>query len=137
MADKENCMRVTRLAKKRAAEAMSTAGVGIEQQRPSKKRVVLGEVKSISTNASSNKRKDSLSEPQKQQNVKNRRKVKENLQASVKKPEDVGIDVHADSNDPQMCTAYVSDIYEYLHKMEVSLLNDFSFLISLFVYTFH
>lgn len=118
-------MRVTRLAKKRAAEAMSTAGVGIEQQRPSKKRVVLGELKSISTNVSSNQRKDSLSEPQKQKKIRSRRKVKESLQETVKKPEDVGIDVNADSNDPQMCTDYVSEIYEYLHKMEVSLLNHF------------
>lgn len=111
-------MRVTRLAKKRAAEAMATAAVGTEQQRPSKKRVVLGELKNFSTNVSSNQRKPSLSDHQKQQKVRNKRKAKE-TQKTVKKAEDVGIDVNADSNDPQMCAAYVSEIYEYLHKMEM------------------
>ena len=33
--------------------------------------------------------------------------------------EDGAIDIDAKSDDPQMCRDYVSDIYQYLHKMEV------------------
>lgn len=36
------------------------------------------------------------------------------------KEEDVGVDVGEKFDDPQMCCAYVSDIYEYLHQMEVN-----------------
>lgn len=118
MADKENCIRVTRLAKKRAVEAMAAS----EQQRPSKKRVVLGELKNLSSNISSIQTYDFSSGPQKQQKNKNKRKAKESLGFEVKekKVEEAGIDVFSQSDDPQMCGAYVSDIYEYLHKMEVS-----------------
>ncbi|KAI5655228.1 hypothetical protein M9H77_32415 [Catharanthus roseus] len=117
MADKENCIRVTRLAKKRAVEAMAAS----EQQRPSKKRVVLGELKNLSSNISSIQTYDFSSGPQKQQKNKNKRKAKESLGFEVKekKVEEAGIDVFSQSDDPQMCGAYVSDIYEYLHKMEM------------------
>jgi cyclin-A len=117
MADKENCMRVTRLAKKRAAESMAVAA---EQQRPSKKRVVLGELKNFSSNISSSRTKDLTSQPQKRQKYKNTRKAKEGLEGRERKAEDAGIDVVSESDDPQMCVAYVSEIYEYLHRMEVS-----------------
>ncbi|GAB4852279.1 cyclin [Ancistrocladus abbreviatus] len=62
MADKENCMRVTRAAKKRAAEAMVSAE---PQHLPpvTKKRAVLGE---ISSSVLGNCNVKVTSEPQKQ-----------------------------------------------------------------------
>ncbi|CAI9115901.1 OLC1v1016915C3 [Oldenlandia corymbosa var. corymbosa] len=111
MADKENCMRVTRLAKKRAAEAISAS---VKQQRPNKKRVVLGELKSLSSNVPS--------EPKKEQKCsKPTRKVvsKEAVEVKEKIVEDPLIDIDAQSDDPQMCKDYVSEIYGYLHRMEM------------------
>ncbi|KAJ8541164.1 hypothetical protein K7X08_001980 [Anisodus acutangulus] len=97
MADKENCNtgRVTRLAKKRAAEAMAT------QQRPSKKRVVLGEIQNFPNVG-----------PKSRQQTK--RKVKRAVTSKTDK--ELNVD---DVDDPQMCSAYVSDIYDYLRKMEI------------------
>ncbi|XP_059281582.1 putative cyclin-A3-1 [Lycium ferocissimum] len=93
MADnKENCNsgRVTRLAKKRAAEAMA-----LKQQRPNKKRVVLGEIQNL-TNVGVKKQ--------------SKRKVKRAVAVE---------EVNLNDDDPQMCKAYVSDIYDYLRKMEI------------------
>lgn len=108
MADKENCGRVTRLAKRRAEEAMAAAS----QQRPSKKRVVLGELKNLSANVSDPKKEQRCSKPK-------RKVVKEVLGVKEKMVEDPAIDIDAKSDDPQMCKDYVSDIYAYLRKMEV------------------
>ncbi|KAL3505092.1 hypothetical protein ACH5RR_034933 [Cinchona calisaya] len=122
MADKENCVRVTRLAKKRAAEAMAANSQAQLQQRPSKKRVVLGEIKNLSGDVN----QSSESQPLKQKKSRPKRKVteeafedKEKKVVVEEKEEDAAIDIDAKYDDPQMCREYVSDIYEYLHKMEM------------------
>ncbi|XP_060199374.1 putative cyclin-A3-1 [Lycium barbarum] len=97
MADnKENCNsgRVTRLAKKRAAEAMALK----HQQRASKKRAVLGEIQNL-TNVGVKKQ--------------SKRKVKRAVASKTVE------EVNLNDDDPQMCKAYVSDIYDYLRKMEI------------------
>ncbi|XP_076917165.1 G2/mitotic-specific cyclin C13-1-like [Bidens hawaiensis] len=107
MADQENknkntFVRVTRLAKKRAMEA-----TGIHFQPANKKRVVLGE---LSNNVVSSE---------------NQKKVKKDVivkPAVVEKEDErVGekIGDALTSVDPQMCEAYVSDIFDYLHNMEM------------------
>nr|XP_043617769.1 G2/mitotic-specific cyclin C13-1-like [Erigeron canadensis] len=99
MADQEN-KRVTRMAKKRAMEAIES------QLKPAKKtRVVLGEI----TNNPSVR-----SDPVKTQNPKSK-KVKKTVK--TQKPILVEDDDVA-ASDPQMCETYVADIYSYLHNME-------------------
>ncbi|KAL2529608.1 Cyclin-A3-2 [Forsythia ovata] len=131
MADQENCKRVTRLAaKKRAAsEAMPLPS---QQQKNKKKRVVLGEIQNFvpSSDVTNRNSKQNL-EKQKQKKKPNRKLKKpvEKEDASVEEErekksvkgedDDAGIDVNAKSDDPQMCGAYVSGIYEYLHQMEM------------------
>ncbi|KAL3351626.1 hypothetical protein AABB24_019950 [Solanum stoloniferum] len=97
MADQENFVRVTRLAKKRAAEAMVQ-----HLQQPNKKRVVLSEIQDL-FNVGINQIEDKVfvSEPL-------RPKCKQITKRKVKS-----------SDDPQMCSAYASDIYDYLHQMEI------------------
>ncbi|XP_049398408.1 G2/mitotic-specific cyclin C13-1-like isoform X2 [Solanum stenotomum] len=97
MADQENFVRVTRLAKKRAAEAMVQ-----HLQQPNKKRVVLSEIQDL-FNVGINHIEDKVfaSEPL-------RPKCKQITKRKVKS-----------SDDPQMCSAYASDIYDYLHQMEI------------------
>lgn len=115
MADQENCMRVTRLAaKKRAAEE------ALQPPENKKKRVVLGEIQNIV----SSERLD-LDKNQKlhigKPNVesKPKRKVKKGKAIESKSVnEEKGYEAKCD-DDPQMCGAYASDIYEYLHNMEV------------------
>ncbi|XP_010277154.1 PREDICTED: G2/mitotic-specific cyclin C13-1-like [Nelumbo nucifera] len=103
MADQENCMRVTRAAKKRAAAAL--AATQSLQLPANKKRVVLGELTNLSSLVS-----NQLSglEP---------RKPKCRVKKKEQKP--VVPDIDADSDDPQMCAHYAPDIYQYLHSMEV------------------
>lgn len=102
MADQENCVRVTRLAKKRAAEAMVQ-----HLQQPNKKRVVLGEIQDLS-NVSNN-----------QKNPKYKQTTKRKVKRSVTdKEKEIDVDVKLD-DDPQMCSAYASDIYDYLHQLEI------------------
>ncbi|KAH0705273.1 hypothetical protein KY290_009966 [Solanum tuberosum] len=98
MADQENAVRVTRLAKRRAAETMVQ-----HLQQPNKKRVVLSEIQDLS-NVGINQIEDKVfvSEPL-------RPKCKQIIKRKVKSSDD----------DPQMCSAYVSDIYDYLHQMEI------------------
>ncbi|KAJ4966635.1 hypothetical protein NE237_018484 [Protea cynaroides] len=104
MEDKENCKRVTRAARKRAAAAMPESQ---SQQLPAtKKRVVLGELSNSQSNVFSNST-PSL-EPKKPKYWPRKKEVK---------PAEPDID--ADSADPQMCTPYASDIFEYLHSMEM------------------
>uniref|UniRef100_A0A5B7AQ84 Putative G2/mitotic-specific cyclin C13-1-like n=1 Tax=Davidia involucrata TaxID=16924 RepID=A0A5B7AQ84_DAVIN len=112
MADQENCVRVTRLAKKRAAEAM--APVESQQLPTTKKRVVLGELPNFSNVAAANR--DLVSEPQKPK-CRTKKKMKKAVNEKVTTTTAPGID--AKSDDPQMCDAYVSEIYEYLHNMEM------------------
>ncbi|XP_049398414.1 G2/mitotic-specific cyclin C13-1-like [Solanum stenotomum] len=98
MADQENVVRVTRLAKKRAAETMVQ-----HLQQPNKKRVVLSEIQDLS-NVGVNQIEDKVfvSEPM-------RPKCKQITKRKVKTSDD----------DPQMCSAYASDIYDYLHQLEI------------------
>ncbi|KAF5792268.1 putative cyclin domain-containing protein [Helianthus annuus] len=103
MADQENNKRVTRMAKKRAMEAIES-----QLQPVNKKRVVLGE---ISNNTVSFRRETVKSVTVKAQKQKCRSK-------KVKKPQVFADTNNEKSSDPQMCEAYVSDIYEYLHNME-------------------
>ena len=107
MADQENFVRVTRLTKKRAAEAM------VQQlQQPNKKRVVLSEIQDL-CNVGINQIEDKVfvSEPL-------RPKCEQIIKRELKTSDD----------DPQMCSAYASDIYDYLHQMEVG-----AFLFTLFL----
>ncbi|KAI3785439.1 hypothetical protein L1987_44557 [Smallanthus sonchifolius] len=103
MADQEN-KRITRMAKKRAMEAIES------QLQPAKKnRVVLGE---ISNNARASVSETTRSVPVKISKPKCRsRKAK-------KTPELLAEKIDEKLSDPQMCEAYVADIYEYLHNME-------------------
>lgn len=114
MADQENnnCIRVTRLAKKRAMEA-----IGSHLQPANKKRIVLGE---LSNNAGL------LEDHQKRKcgSKKVKKSVKE-VKMDVKEHE-FDVDVVVDGEkindaliDPQLCEAYASDIYDYLCNMEV------------------
>ncbi|KAL0392095.1 UNVERIFIED_CONTAM: G2/mitotic-specific cyclin C13-1 [Sesamum radiatum] len=120
MADQENCMRVTRLAaKKRAAEE----AVAAEQSK--KKRVVLGEIQNVvSSQDVSLSKNPKLGGQNEKPKTKPKRNVKKGRVAaketkSLKLESDPGIDVGAKCDDPQMCGAYASDIYEYLHNMEM------------------
>ncbi|XP_049355265.1 putative cyclin-A3-1 isoform X1 [Solanum verrucosum] len=98
MADQENFVRVTRLAKKRAAEAMVQ-----HLQQPNKKRVVLGEIQDLSNEGI----------------IKSRKTIKRKVKRSVtEKDKEFDVDVNLD-DDPQMCGAYASDIYDYLHQLEI------------------
>lgn len=119
MADQGDCARVTRLAaKKRAAEA-----TGPEQNK--KKRVVLGEIQNVlpskdagvSTNQKLGVKNEKIKDKPKRNVKKGKAGTKETK--SLKTESDPGIDLDGKSDDPQMCGAYVSDIYEYLHNMEV------------------
>ncbi|KAL2520882.1 Cyclin-A3-2 [Forsythia ovata] len=128
MADQENIGRVTRLAaKKRAAEAMAA-------QHNKKKRMVLGEIQNIVSTSSGGPLNKKQKLDKQKINTRPKRNVKkpvekEEEKSSVKdaegeykniEEENVGIDIHAKSDDDlQMCGAYASDIYEYLHNMEM------------------
>ncbi|KZV56201.1 hypothetical protein F511_13805 [Dorcoceras hygrometricum] len=119
MADQENCVRVTRLAAKRRAAAESI------QQQNEKKRVVLGEIQNVESSRSVGL-DESLKfdvgcgkkEKRPMLNAK-KRKVGARTNKSANKEFDSGIDVIGECDDPQMCGAYVSDIYGYLHNMEM------------------
>lgn len=107
MTDQENCSRVTRLAKKRAAESMAEPD---SQQQP-KKRVVLGELSNVSNMGPATR--DLGLEPVPKPRCRTKKKAKK---AAATRKQDVGEILE----DPQMCAAYVSEIYEYLKEMEVS-----------------
>ncbi|KAJ9567622.1 hypothetical protein OSB04_003588 [Centaurea solstitialis] len=109
MADQEN-KRVTRMAKKRAMEAIQS------QLQPAKKnRVVLGE---LSNNATVSSDYNIGSDTAKVQNPKFKsKKVKKAVKAALEKQELI-LEKAEKLSDPQMCETYVSDIYEYLHDME-------------------
>jgi len=136
--DQENCMtRVTRAAKRRAVELMAES-----LQRATKKRVVLGE---ITSNILGNPNLNPCSEPQRRGRP---RKVSKPVVAPLRTPppektpaEDVvglGIvsrdDADGDSDDPEMCGAYVASIYDYLRNMEVRLSKSVFALIGCFCF---
>ncbi|XP_076925073.1 G2/mitotic-specific cyclin C13-1-like [Bidens hawaiensis] len=99
--DGQENKRVTRMAKKRAMEAIES-----QLQQPVKRsRVVLGE---ISNNTVSKSVPGKTRKP----------KCVSNKAKNPKKPEVEVEFVDEESSDPQMCEAYVTDIYDYLHNME-------------------
>ncbi|KAM5565788.1 putative cyclin-A3-1 [Rosa sericea] len=106
MAEKENCVRVTR-AMKRKAEAAAV------DQTPPKKRVVLGELPNLQ-NAVVPANEGSRVEPHKRKSRTKSRAAKKALPIPETAPE-----VETTPSDPQMCEPYSRDIYEYLHKLEV------------------
>ncbi|MBA0597179.1 hypothetical protein Gorai_006994 [Gossypium raimondii] len=121
MAGQENCVRLTRstVAKKRTAEL---AGI-TDENVTNKKRVVLGELSNNvagSVSKVQGKKPPTTTTAQKLQckgKVKAKSKVVRRvlLEGGDEKKEDFD----AMSNDPQMCGYYASDIYGYLHQMEV------------------
>ncbi|KAK6938625.1 Cyclin, N-terminal [Dillenia turbinata] len=113
-----NCGRVTRLVKKRAAEAAALTPC---QQLP-KKRVALGELPNLSnfvavatSDLDSQKPKPKYKKKLKKSGIEERPTltVATTTSGAVSKDE-----VGEELNDPQMCVSYLSDIYEYLHMME-------------------
>ncbi|KZV54549.1 hypothetical protein F511_01347 [Dorcoceras hygrometricum] len=119
MADQENCVRVTRLAAKKRAAAESS------QEHNKKKRVVLGEIQNVvSSRDLGLGKKMKCDVAMRKKEVKPKRVAKNSKSSvkdtsGVKEDYDSGFDVNAESDDPQMCGAYVSDIYGYLHSMEM------------------
>ncbi|EXC04823.1 Putative cyclin-A3-1 [Morus notabilis] len=100
------CVRITRAAVKRSA-----AGADAELPVAKKKRAVLGEITNLSETISS-------ADPIKPGKPRPAAKTKKVKKAVSKSDSDEKPHVHTTSDDPQMCGPYVSDIYEYLHKME-------------------
>ncbi|GMJ15331.1 Cyclin A3;1 [Hibiscus trionum] len=121
MADQDNCVRLTRAAaKKRVAES---AGI-TDENAANKKRVVLGDISNFSNIVGSvNKVHEKKTTQKLQSKGKTKTKsraVKPLLQEAKENAEDEKpVASDAVSDDPQMCGYYVSDIYEYLHQMEV------------------
>ncbi|KAF5740639.1 putative cyclin A [Tripterygium wilfordii] len=113
MADQEN-VRITRAAKRRAAG-------NTEDMPVPKKRVVLGELPNVS-NVVVSVNPSLGNEPQKRKS-RAKTKAKKALVSTTAKSttEDVAekVDIDGESHDPQMCAPYATDIYDYLHKMEV------------------
>ncbi|KAK1427470.1 hypothetical protein QVD17_16156 [Tagetes erecta] len=109
MADQENnnCggVRVTRLAKKRAMEAIES-----QLQPANKKRIVLRELSNNSGSLADQKRK-CVSKKMKKSVKQVTMSVKEH-ELDLEKINDALID-------PQLCEAYASDIYDYLSNMEM------------------
>ncbi|XP_062158454.1 putative cyclin-A3-1 [Alnus glutinosa] len=113
MAEQETSVRVTRAAKKRAATATA------DEQAPTKKRVVLGELPNLS-NVIVPANPGSGAGPQKPKcKTKTKKVTKSATTAAVKPACTAEKDTNSKPDDPQMCEPYVSEIYEYLHKMEV------------------
>lgn len=113
---------MTRLALKRAATAMG-APESQEKHLATKKRVVLGEISNLSNVIQVNQNLGSELEKAK---CRPNKRPKKALTETLREDDTKGIDIDAKSDDPQMCSAYVSDIYEYLHNMEVSEISVFS-----------
>ncbi|KAL5780160.1 hypothetical protein ACOSQ2_010897 [Xanthoceras sorbifolium] len=119
MADQENCARLTRAAKKRAASVALSGNA--EEQPLTKKRVVLGELPNLS-NAVVPVDRSLKAEPKKPKGkIKAKPKVKRALEPNAAKKDNVeaNVDVDVSADDPQMCAPYATDIYEYLRNMEV------------------
>ncbi|KAG6422070.1 hypothetical protein SASPL_118633 [Salvia splendens] len=109
MADQGNTRRVTRLAaRKRAADDTMVS------ENSKKKRVVLGEIQNVLSSRDQNIR--AVNDRPK---GKARRNLKLGEAKEAKTETDPAIDLDGKSDDPQMCGAYASDIYEYLHSMEM------------------
>lgn len=108
MTEKEICLRMTRAAVKRKSTAT-------EDERVTKKRVVLGELPNLS-NISVLSNFNQIPKPAKSLGALLRKTAPVALAAV-----EFGSDIDARSDDPKMCGPYVSDIYEYLRQMEVTI----------------
>ncbi|XP_044475098.1 putative cyclin-A3-1 [Mangifera indica] len=113
MAAQENCVSLTRAAKRRAALRNA------EDQPPTEKRVALRELPNLPKVVVS--KNPSLKSELQKPKGKAKTKVEKPLLPTSAKNDDVEgkVDVDAKSDDPQMCGPNVSDIYKYLHNMEV------------------
>ncbi|KAG6406877.1 hypothetical protein SASPL_134490 [Salvia splendens] len=114
MADQGNTGRVTRLAaRKRAAEETMVA------DKSKRTRVVLGDIQNVLP--SRDQKIGAVNDKLKSKPRRNVRvaETKELKISEVEVKIDPSIDLIGESDDPQMCGAYVSDIYEYLHSMEM------------------
>lgn len=115
MAENQNCARMTRAAAKRKA---SMAVATTDEDRVSKKRVVLGELPNMS-NVVVSAKPNQERETQKLKSSVNaaKKQVKKALiPVAVIAP---SVDFESRSVDPQMCGPYASDICAYLREMEV------------------
>ncbi|XP_062159382.1 putative cyclin-A3-1 [Alnus glutinosa] len=115
MAEQEQCVRITRAMKKRAA---ATAA---EDQSAHKKRVVLGELPNLSNVVVSVNPNTGVEPLKPKCKSKTRAKSKGLTTAAAKTTKDIDTELGIDgkSDDPQLCRAYASDIYEYLRKIEM------------------
>ncbi|GLT58875.1 hypothetical protein SLA2020_317360 [Shorea laevis] len=119
MADQENCVRVTpaAAARKRAAEAAE-----VVQEQAQRKRVVLGELPNLSNVVVSTSQSVGAATQKPKAKTKTT-KVKTAKKMTLEVKEDVSAkkeqDIDSTNDDPQLCGSYASDIYEYLHEMEV------------------
>ncbi|KAG7037777.1 Cyclin-A3-4, partial [Cucurbita argyrosperma subsp. argyrosperma] len=116
MADKENIFRLTRGSKKRSAEAATP-----HDRSANKRRVVLGELPILQNATSSSVDRTSRSRPSRQRRrLKSRDTAETSAAAQINTlPDaDVKLSDEGNSEDPQMCTVFASDIYEYLRAME-------------------
>ncbi|XP_015885004.3 putative cyclin-A3-1 [Ziziphus jujuba] len=110
MAENEMCPPVTRAAKKRAAAAAL-----VDEQSANKKRVVLGELPNMANAIVAVDLK-----PKRITKTKQLKKAVTTKTTSAPNVKTEYADINATSSyDPQMCGPYASDIYEYLHKMEM------------------
>lgn len=112
MAEQENFVRVTRAGKKRASTVMS------EEQNPIKKRVVLGELPNLSNVIVQADQSSGLNVPKKKQKCGAKNKAKKVLPMTIP-AEKSSREEKDDLDDPHMCGPYISDVYEYLHQLEV------------------
>ncbi|KAL0545587.1 hypothetical protein IC582_015476 [Cucumis melo] len=119
MADKENIFRFTRGSKKRAADA---AAATLDDRSTNKRRVVLGELPILQNASSSVDRKSRSRATRHRRRVKSKDTAGTSAAAEINTlPEaegDVKLSDEGNSEDPQMCRVYATDIYEYLRAME-------------------
>ena len=147
--DQENQhVRFTRAAKRRA-EAAAASEAAEDDQSAAKKRVVLGELTNVLQNdavgAASKAKAGSEAETVKPQSKKKKKSSSKAKNASlpIAKPATINTtasettkkkssdeEIGEKLEDPQMCVPYVSDVYEYLHQLEVTMSMNSSSLIS-------
>ncbi|PON46889.1 Cyclin [Trema orientale] len=128
MAEQGKSVRVTRAANKRSAASASLANddpSAAKNKNKNKKRVVLGELTNLPSNAVSSLDPSSLGvDSEKPRRIAKAKKLKKPIPSTTavtKKEGDEKLDPEttSDDDDPQMCVPYASDIYAYLHEMEV------------------
>jgi cyclin A len=97
------------------------AATAAEDQSAHKKRVVLGELPNLSNVVVSVNPNTGVEPLKPKCKSKTRAKSKGLTTAAAKTTKDIDTELGIDgkSDDPQLCRAYASDIYEYLRKIEV------------------